>query len=237
MIKVGNRDIGGIYVGTTPAQKAYIGSEVVWPSAKPLPYDYEVEYIQRDTSIAWIEDGQAHYGGFDISQYIPPGEMLQQASRCSVTWSFENNVNNITIGLLYRANAFLSLNMSKMNGKNTYSYTSSTIHSTSVVGDLEVYHEQGIIPMGSGNYQLVIDGALFKNITMTSTLAMTECRIMASSSGASVGGAIFRVKHVTFSDVADFIPVVKGSQIGFYNKIDGQLFLAEQACLSAGPRV
>lgn len=36
-----------------------------------MPYDYEVEYIQRDTSITWKEGGTNVIGGFDLSAYIP----------------------------------------------------------------------------------------------------------------------------------------------------------------------
>ena len=38
-----------------------------------VPYDYEVEYIQRDTSIRWMEGGTGVIGGFDLSAYIPQG--------------------------------------------------------------------------------------------------------------------------------------------------------------------
>lgn len=34
MIKVGYRDIGKIYVGSTAASKVYVGSELVWVSAE-----------------------------------------------------------------------------------------------------------------------------------------------------------------------------------------------------------
>ena len=57
--------------------------------------------------------------------------------------------------------------------------------------------------------------------------------------GAYASGSQFkmRVKSFKLGNDVDLIPVVKGNGIGFYNRVDGFLFLEEQECLTAGPRV
>lgn len=55
MINIGILDLADAYVGSTPIEKAYIGSQLVWEKSSPvLPYDAEVEYIQGNGS-AWID--------------------------------------------------------------------------------------------------------------------------------------------------------------------------------------
>ena len=46
---------------------------------------------------------------------------------------------------------------------------------------------------------------------------------------------VIRVKSVRLGDDVELVPVRKGSAVGFYNRVDGHLFLEEQACLAAGP--
>ena len=43
----------------------------------PLPYDYEVEYIERDCSVPWVDSGGNEIAGyFDLSRYGIVGETL-----------------------------------------------------------------------------------------------------------------------------------------------------------------
>ncbi len=238
MLKVGTQDIAKIYCGGTAIQKAYVGGELVWPTAQPLPYDYEVEYIQRDTSIPWMEGGTRVIGGFDISQYIPSGQTMQNASPCSVTWSFDNNNAGVFYAFRYWANLFTSLTMWKGSATNVYSFATGSANQTTVTGDIDVFHEQSIVPLGNGAYQFLLDGLVFKEFTISNTAAITVANVLGAASSSSTATNIrFRVKHMRFADSVYLIPVVKGTQMGFYNTIDGQLFLAEQECLSAGPRV
>lgn len=49
MIKIGGTEITDIAVGSTPIEKAYIGSQLVWEKSSPaLPYDAQVEWICSD---------------------------------------------------------------------------------------------------------------------------------------------------------------------------------------------
>lgn len=57
MINITNNNIVDIVVGSTPIEKAYIGSQLVWEKSSPsLPYDAEIEYIQG-TGTQWIDTG------------------------------------------------------------------------------------------------------------------------------------------------------------------------------------
>lgn len=47
MIKIGGTEITDIAVGSTPIEKAYIGSTLVWEKSSPVPkYDAQVEFLQ-----------------------------------------------------------------------------------------------------------------------------------------------------------------------------------------------
>lgn len=54
MINIGE-NISEVYVGSTPIEKAYVGSQIVWEKSS-LPYDAEVEYLESDGS-AYIDTG------------------------------------------------------------------------------------------------------------------------------------------------------------------------------------
>ena len=54
MINIGG-NIGELYVGSTPIEKAYIGSQLVWEKSS-LPYDAEIEWLGTDGT-AYIDTG------------------------------------------------------------------------------------------------------------------------------------------------------------------------------------
>ena len=223
-------------VSKTILHNAGSGTIIPGPPVE-TPYDYEVEYIQRDCSTSWTEDGQGITGGFDISQYIPQDQTMQNASKCSITWSFTPNATPQIYGLVYWVNFLYSFSMWKTSSRTVYSFANGTDFVTSVNGDLSVFHKQEIVPTAeAGKYDCLMDGMYFNTISVTSTNLLKYLFILRDGS-TGTSNNIARVKLVKFSDSAYLIPVVKGNQIGFYNTIDGQMFLAEQACLSAGPRV
>lgn len=235
-VRVGTE--GAIYdrVSKTVLHNAGSGTIIPGPPVE-TPYDYEVEYIQRDCSTPWIEGGQGISGGFDISQYIPQNQTMQNASKCSITWSFTPNTTPQLYGLVYWVGFLLSLSMWKASGKTVYSFANGTSFVTSVNGDLSVFHKQEIVPtIEAGKYDCLMDGIYFNTISTTNT-SLLKYLIILRDGSTGANSNIARVKLVKFADSAYLIPVVKGNQMGFYNTIDGQLFLAEQACLSAGPRV
>lgn len=239
MLSLGHIPVKNAYIGNTPVKQMWLNGKIVWQNETPLPYDYEVEYIQRDTSIPWMEDGTRVIGGFDLTQYVPAGQTMQNGSACSVTWSFDNINQQVFYAFRYWATLFASLMMWKGNGRNVYAFAIGTANQTAVTGDIDVFHEQSIVPLGNGAYQFLMDGTLFKEFTTSSTGAITVANVLgaSTSSATTTDNQRFRVKRMRFADSVYLIPVVKGTQMGFYNTVDGQLFLAEQACLSAGPRV
>ena len=134
---------------------------------------------------------------------------------------------------------FTSLNMWKGSGVNVYSFTTLSAGRTEVVGNLSAYHKQEIKRTGAGQYDLFFDNAYFKDFTTTVTGRLAVAKIMGGSTSSSTaeGEKRFRVMRATFGDNVFLIPVVKGNQMGFYNTLDGQMFLAEQACLSHGKEI
>ena len=236
-VRVGTE--GAIYdkVSKTVLHNAGSGTIIPGPPVE-TPYDYELEYIQRDYSIPWTEGGTSVVGGFDISQYLQSGYPYNSPPNYSLTWSFEPVSNAVVHAfLLYTTGIFTNLNLWKGNNRTVYQFSSLTADVTTVEGDLSVFHQQSLIPIESGSAQLLMDGILFNTKTLSSTNLLQNARILSLIVPSDLYSIRARVKHMTFADSAYLIPVVKGNQMGFYNTIDGQLFLAEQACLSAGPRV
>lgn len=71
-VRIGND--GGLYDKVSGRVIRNSGGGRIMPGPPlEVPYDYEVEYIQRDTSITWKEGGSNVIGGFDLSAYIPQG--------------------------------------------------------------------------------------------------------------------------------------------------------------------
>lgn len=83
-----------------------------------------------------------------------------------------------------------------------------------------------------------IDGVLIMDQETSGASKLQNLSVMRSpttETSAYYSGKI-RVSNVRVGSDVYLIPVVKGNAVGFYNMVDGELFLAEQACLSAGPR-
>ena len=90
--------------------------------------------------------------------------------------------------------------------------------------------------IGEGGSLFHFDGVDIDTYISTSTTKFTQLCLMR---GSYSSGAEFkmRIKSFKFGGEVDAIPVVKGNAIGFYNRVDGVLFLEEQECLTAGPKV
>ena len=164
---------------------------------------------------------------------------MQDASNCEVTWSFDGTTSNVFYAFQYWNTIFASLNMWKGSGVNVYSFTTPSSGRTEVVGNLSAYHKQEIKRTGAGQYDLIFDNTYFKDFTTTSTGKIAVAKVMGGSTSSSTaeGERRFRVMRATFGDNVFLIPVVKGNQKGFYNTLDGQMFLADQECLSEGKAV
>lgn len=164
---------------------------------------------------------------------------MQDASNCEVTWSFDGTTANVFYAFQYSRTIFASLNMWKGSGGNVYSFTTPSSGRTEVVGSLSAFHKQEIKRTGAGQYDLIFDNVFFNDYTTTNTGKIAVAKVMGAntSSSTDVGEKRFRVMRATFGDDVFLIPVVKGNQKGFYNTLDGQLFLADQECLSEGKEI
>ena len=202
------------------------------------PYDYEVAYIERDCSVPWVDDGGTEIEGyFDMSRYSDPSETLGTMRPLEATWSFEPiKVGNIYA--IYRMNGFIVRGCAKTNNRTTYTFAGQNGWISNTEGNLDTFHKQRLIYQ-DGYAKGYIDDILAINVSTGGTTILQSPRVffnnVSTSSTRFVGKA--RVKNVRIGSDVDLIPVVKGNAVGFYNKVDGELFLEEQACLSAGPRV
>ena len=87
MLKLGERNISKMYLGGQAISKAYLGSNLVYSAAKPLPYDYEVAYIERDCGKNWLENGSVVAGGFNLSEYLDGSSMMTATRPMEARWS------------------------------------------------------------------------------------------------------------------------------------------------------
>ena len=202
----------------------------------PLPYDYEVEYIERDYGVPWLVDGASATGGFDLMRYVDGESFNTTTQMAEMTWSFAPVASESRLVFRLAANALNGgmAHFCKANNKTTYCFGVTTQSITDVVGDIDQFRVQKHVFDGSGNISVYIDGSKFAETYMTG--AIKFCSLLYGSYTLNTAFRA-RVKSLKIDDKVDLIPVVKGSSVGFYNRVDGELFLEEQACLSAGPRV
>lgn len=202
----------------------------------PLPYDYEVKYIERDYGVPWLVDGASATGGFDLMRYVDGESFNKTTQMAEMTWSFAPVASQSRFAFRLAANALNGgmAHFCKANNKTTYCFGVSTQSLTDVVGDIDQFHVQKHVFDGSGNISVYIDGSKFTETHMTGAIKL--CSLLYGSYTLNTAFRA-RVKSLKIDDKVDLIPVVKGSSVGFYNRVDGELFLEEQACLSAGPKV
>ena len=69
MINIETLELADITVGSTPIEKAYIGSQLVWEKSAPgpvLPYDAELTYLYSSGSGQYIDTGIAYDSTVEI---------------------------------------------------------------------------------------------------------------------------------------------------------------------------
>ena len=207
------------------------------PPTPPHPYDYAVEYVERDWAVPWLINGSSGIGGFVLSQYLIGESQADSMRAVELTWSFVPESSGARYALWYVISAFgTGMVLRKKNNRTDYSFYSSGNHDTGVTGSLGTFHVQQALPNGSGTWRFVIDGVETESYAQTATTKFNNITLMR---GAYASGSQFkmRVKSFKLGNDVDLIPVVKGNAIGFYNRVDGLLFLEEQECLTTGPRV
>ena len=209
----------------------------------PLPYDYEVEYIQRDFSIDWVDNGTVVRGGFDLSSYMPEGgfsswNVAYETEMCAI--NDENTSVTTPIGFVIQP-AFINwFGHGIPSGKPNYAFFSGNGTQTIDIGvpislsSWHVFRTEWANGVGSNSFDGTPVAGSSSSLNTTPTLFFLLGMVAA---GGTKLPCRLRRRRVKFSNTVDFIPVVKDGMVGFYNKIDGQLFLEKQDCLTAGPKV
>lgn len=82
-----------------------------------------------------------------------------------------------------------------------------------------------------------MDGTVFNTKTLSTTNLLQNARILSLTAASSLPPIRARVKQMRFANSVYLIPVVKDDKMGFYNRVDGKVFLEKQTCLSAGPAI
>lgn len=205
------------------------------------PYDYEVAYIERDCGKNWIENGIAVQGGFNLNKYLDDSSMTTATRPMEARWSSDPiDGGGIFWALGMTWNAFFTgafLGRSSNPARNRYRY-SSWYDYTGPDMDIDTFHVQKSVPDGQGTWAYYFDGEnVGSSIPSASTTTYINMLAMRVSSTNLFQGLRMRVANVRLGSDVYLIPVVKGNAVGFYNMVDGHLFLEEQACLSAGPVV
>lgn len=203
----------------------------------PLPYDYEVEYIERDCSVPWVDAGGTEIiGYFDLSRYSDPSETIGTMRPLEATWSFEP-ISTGSLWAIYRQVGLSQRGSMKLSGRTVYSFANAGGAHTAIEGNLEVFHKQRQ-EYEDGHIMGYIDGVLVFDSQIAGSPKINNLYVMRcpiTTSASPYGGKI-RISDVRVGSDVYLIPVVKGNAVGFYNMVDGELFLEEQACLSAGPK-
>lgn len=200
-----------------------------------LPYDYEVAYIERDYSVPWVVEGSTT-AGIDLSRYLKGESLVTSTRRVDLEWCFSSLSPDKSIWGLYYPMNFLREGQSlwrKSNEANYYRFSTYKKYLVESSG-IDEFHVQTLIPDGEGGWTYLFDGSFVGNATYGSTAPFKELKVLYGYSGFT---DLARVRSVKIGEDVDMIPVVKGDEIGFYNKVDGEMVLERQDCLSAGPKV
>ncbi len=213
----------------------------------PLPYDAEVEYIERDFTKQWMVEGVSDYGGFDLSEYCDSYALATMTKRLDCAFCFSPFKSG------YMAAAAISQQASGIGGFGTCMAMGKSNNSTfyagwyssgispkisSIESSLGNFHTMSIVPNGDTTASILLDGTEVSSTSSSSTAVMSHFKVLITNVKTVASDRCqMRVKNVRLGSDVYLIPVVKGNAVGFYNMVDGHLFLEEQACLSAGPRV
>ena len=203
-----------------------------------LPYDYEVEYIQRDYSIPWITNGTNVSGGIDLSRYLKGESQITSTRRVDLEWCFSSLSPSGQIWGLYYSMNFLGAGQHlwrRRDEANYYRFSTFMTYRVESTSGIDEFHVQTLIPDGEGGWTYLFDGSLVDNASVGYTRPFESMKVLYGGTGVFTDLA--RVRSVKIGEDVDMIPVVKGNEVGFYNKVDGEMVLEGKDCLKAGPRV
>lgn len=202
----------------------------------PLPYDCEVAYIERDYSVPWDgADGSAN-AGIDLSRYLKGESHVTSTRRVDLEWCFSSLSPSKSIWGLYYSMNFLGAGQSLWRKYNEANYYRFSIYNKYLAesSGIDEFHVQTLIPDGEGGWTYLFDGSFVGNASFDYPTPFKELKVLYGYSGFT---DLARVRSVKIGEDVDMIPVVKGDEIGFYNKVDGEMVLERQDCLRAGPIV
>lgn len=148
MLRLGGRNVSKLFLGGRAIANAYLGNRLVWQSTKPLPYDYEVEYLEA-AGDQWIDTGVIGNQNLTIDAYFSYrdstatgavfGSRVSHLSRALAMTSYDGSAtNNLYLNyntsseyLLYRGNDVYahSWSVHVQNG-NSRLYKDGTVVST-----------------------------------------------------------------------------------------------------------
>ena len=140
---------------------------------------------------------------------------------------------------MYAANVFNSVGIWKPANRNTYAFGTGNTGYTTTTAELDVFHRFAWKGSGSGTYEMYLDGSLFGSRKFSVSASVIKFLLLYTTlTGERPNTEIkFRIKRFKFGNTVDMIPVVKDDKMGFYNRVDGKVFLEKQPCLSAGPAI
>ena len=204
-----------------------------------VPFDNEVEWVQRELRYSWLENGTAVTGGFDISEYIPSGSSPSDFPGFQAEFSVNDTTAGPAIGVYCGVNIFNAINFWKPANTNVYAFGLGTAGYTSISADIDTFHRMLWKNAGSGVREMYMDGSMIGSRTyeVTNPIAFFRLLYTTLTGDRPTVDLRWRIKSFRFSNTVDMIPVVKDDKMGFYNRVDGKVFLEKQPCLSAGPAI
>lgn len=204
-----------------------------------VPFDYEVEWVQRELRYSWLENGTAVTGGFDISEYIPSGSSPSDFPGFQAEFSVNDTTAGPAIGVYCGVNIFNAINFWKPANTNVYAFGLGTAGYTNISADIDTFHRMLWKNAGSGVREMYMDGSIIGSRTyeVTNPIAFFRLLFTNLTGDRPTVDLRWRIKSFRFSNTVDMIPVVKDDKMGFYNRVDGKVFLEKQPCLSAGPAI
>ena len=213
MINIGG-NIGELYVGSTPIEKAYIGSQLVWEKTPAvLPYDAEVEYIQGNGS-AWI----------DAQYTTTSNSIITIVVQLSSLGTQDRIVGNST--------GYFEI---YLNGSKRWAYASNGTVVSSGVSANTSKHTLKIDNVAKKGYW---DNSS-KTIQQNAATYYGSTYLFSRAGSRSCSGNIFSATIYNGSTlVRDYIPVRVGTIGCLYDKVSGTLFYSSGSSdFAAGPDV
>ena len=212
-------------------------------SGEQLPYDAEVEWIERDGLIPLTVQKALNFDKYWSKANVLRKDLITDIEvECM---GYENGYagNSGTFAPIFVPAGgpglpILSLGVACVMAKLTYinpaGFAAVNVSEKYLDGfrRYRVKKDQGLV-------RLFIDDVLSNEESVTSSVVCgdTKYGILDLASNMPQIRVSIRVKHIKMDDVIDMIPVVKDNMVGFYNRVDGELILTSQPCYKAGPIV